>query len=344
MINLIIHAPNIHYGGGGVLLSDLLHSIPLHVNCTLIVDERMELPENMHKSISVVKVKATLFNRLRAEFKLLQSASNNAVVLCFGNLPPLLKLPCFVATYFQNRFIIDSCSVNLLPFKARLRIFFEKWWLYFLRFHSNEYFVQTETMRFMLNEFFGGKLKVTTAPFYNKDAFYQGTCKSAVRFDFIYIATGEFHKNHFVLIDAWCLLGKDSIFPTLGLTLNLDDSCELITYINECVENYGIKITNLGYLCKQDVDGLIKNSSAMIYPSRLESYGLPLIEASEAGLPILASELDFVRDVINPVETFDPTSAKSIARAVKRFLGHVDVNHSYLTPSQFLKIIERKAL
>jgi hypothetical protein len=38
----------------------------------------------------------------------------------------------------------------------------------------------------------------------------------------------------------------------------------------------------------------------------------------------LASELDFVRDVIEPVETFDPDSPTSIARAVKRFLGKVD--------------------
>ena len=38
-------------------------------------------------------------------------------------------------------------------------------------------------------------------------------------------------------------------------------------------------------------------------------------------LPIPASELDYVRDVVNPVETFDAGSAVSIARAVRRFLG-----------------------
>ena len=59
----------------------------------------------------------------------------------------------------------------------------------------------------------------------------------------------------------------------------------------------------------------------MIYPSKIESFSIPLIEANEYNIPIIASELDYVRDVCNPVETFNPNSAKSISRSVKRFLG-----------------------
>jgi glycosyltransferase involved in cell wall biosynthesis len=53
----------------------------------------------------------------------------------------------------------------------------------------------------------------------------------------------------------------------------------------------------------------------------MESFGLPLIEARQAGLPILASELDYVRDIVDPEESFDPFSARSIVRAVTRFMG-----------------------
>ena len=38
------------------------------------------------------------------------------------------------------------------------------------------------------------------------------------------------------------------------------------------------------------------------------------------GLPVIAPELDYVRDVIQPAETFDPSSPLSISRAVRRFL------------------------
>ena len=66
---------------------------------------------------------------------------------------------------------------------------------------------------------------------------------------------------------------------------------------------------------------LYKKSAALIFPSKFESFGLPIIEAIQAGLPILAPEVDYVRDLIDPAQTFDPASAISIARSVKRHIG-----------------------
>jgi glycosyltransferase involved in cell wall biosynthesis len=74
----------------------------------------------------------------------------------------------------------------------------------------------------------------------------------------------------------------------------------------------------------------------------LESFGLPLIEARQAGLPILASELDYVRDVVDPEQTFDPDSPMSIARAVKRFLGVEVTPIPLLSASQFLESVFNK--
>ena len=59
---------------------------------------------------------------------------------------------------------------------------------------------------------------------------------------------------------------------------------------------------------------------AVIYPSYCESFGIPLIEAQKSKTPIISSELDYVRDVCVPVETFDPNSPKSISNAVLRYL------------------------
>jgi glycosyltransferase involved in cell wall biosynthesis len=86
-------------------------------------------------------------------------------------------------------------------------------------------------------------------------------------------------------------------------------------------QQYGLKVKNAGWLSQLEVFSLYKIAGASIYPSTLESFGLPLIEARQAGLPVLAPELDYVRDVLDPEQTFDPESVVSIARAVKRFLG-----------------------
>ena len=80
---------------------------------------------------------------------------------------------------------------------------------------------------------------------------------------------------------------------------------------------------------------LYANSRALIFPSKSESFGLPLVEAANMGLPIIAAELDYVRDVCIPVQTFDPDSPVSIARAVRRFLSAPEPCVTLRTPTEF---------
>ena len=67
---------------------------------------------------------------------------------------------------------------------------------------------------------------------------------------------------------------------------------------------------------------LYNNSQALVYPSKKESFGLPLIEAQKLGLSIVSSELDY-KDIIDPDQTFDPNSEMSIKRAIKKALEHI---------------------
>jgi glycosyltransferase involved in cell wall biosynthesis len=83
---------------------------------------------------------------------------------------------------------------------------------------------------------------------------------------------------------------------------------------------HGLKIFQLGSLAHGDVLNLYSDTQALIFPSLSESFGLPLLEAKERGCAILGSELDFVRDVCEPQQCFDPLSSVSIARAVRRFM------------------------
>jgi len=138
---------------------------------------------------------------------------------------------------------------------------------------------------------------------------------------FLYVASGEPHKNHRSLVMAWTLLAEEGIRPGLCLTLDKNRFSDLCVWIEDQIKNTGLNVTNVGSISAQDLDRVYKESLALIYPSDFESLGLPLIEARCVGLPILASERDYVRDAVDPEETFDPSSPVSIARAVKRFLG-----------------------
>ena len=161
--------------------------------------------------------------------------------------------------------------------------------------------------------------------------------------DFVYVASGESHKNHRQLVEAWCLLAKEGLFPSLKLTLDSAHFAELSSWIEKKIEKYRLNVENVGNLPHAQIKQLYDQVDALIYPSTFESFGLPLIEATQAGLPVLASELDYVRDVLDPEQTFDPESAVSIARAVKRFLGLDEQPLPLMDAAQFIASILEKA-
>ena len=148
-----------------------------------------------------------------------------------------------------------------------------------------------------------------------------GERRTGRRLDFLYVASGEPHKNHRNLIEAWILLARDGVRPSLCLTLDARLAPTLCAWIEDAVARHGLQVELTGQLSPERIQDLYAEADALVYPSRFESLGLPLIEARAAGLPIVAAELDYVRDLIDPEESFDPESPVSIARAVKRFLG-----------------------
>lgn len=334
MTTLYIHAPNVHHGGGGILLLDLLRAArTLPIKILLVVDSRMVLPEDFPSSITIKKVNGNILGRLLAEFSLKMTAQRGDIVLCFGNLPPLFRLPSMVVTYVQNRFLADSESIKYLSPRTRLRITLEKIWLHSTKNNSDKFLVQTPTMKVHLSRFLRNVQDINVAPFYG----WEPSNEICVhKYDFIYVASGELHKNHDALIEAWRILSCESLFPTLALTIDGRVFSGLAQHLDGVIKKFNLKIINLGMVSSSEIAGILKSSSALIYPSKIESFGMPLIEAQILNIPVIASELDYVRDVVVPSETFDPNSPLSIARAVKRFLKIDSENCVLANSSDFL--------
>ena len=98
-----------------------------------------------------------------------------------------------------------------------------------------------------------------------------------------------------------------------------------------------MKVENIFFDNHVNLIDMYAKTRALIFPSNYESFGIPLIEAKYLNLPILAGELDYIRDLIDPIQTFDPNSPISIYRAVKRFLNLPFERTRILTPKQFVR-------
>lgn len=315
-----------HQGGGKSLLTALLAAVPGNVKALVQLDSRMTLLVGLPVNLTAKLVKPSIAQRLRAEWWLAQNAQPQDTILSFGNLPPLFRLRGHVLVFLQNRYLIDDVKLHGFPLETRLRLWIERLWLSGRMANADEFVVQTSTMKRLLEIKTRGRVPVRVLPFVAEPNGYarsvpQSKIQKEDNCDFVYVASGEPHKNHLRLIETWCLLAEEGLLPSLCLTLDEARFAGLCREIEVMRQRYGLKLKNAGGLPHQDILALYKKAGAAIYPSTFEAFGLPLIEARQAGLPVLASELDYVRDVLDPEQTFDPESAVSIARAVKRFMG-----------------------
>ena len=340
----VIYAPSVHSGGGFELLKDLLQKLPTDIEFVCFLDKRIKskIPP-LGPQVTLFWVEPKVISRLAAEFKLRQTVKNGQDLLVFSGIPTLVPNKGKTTLFLQNRILIAQDSTAKFKLKTRVRLTIEKLALYFSRNRVSRYIVQTQSMSAQLADWLckmGSAHvidRVQVLPFHTNQlsALHTKRSEHIVRYDFCYVADGAPHKNHHLLLDAFVRLSKDGILPKLALTLGERDT-ELIRDIEDIVARNGIQVTNLGFLPQQDVKNLYLSSKAMVFPSLLESFGLPLIEASRMNLPILCSEKDYARDVCTPTETFDPTSARSIERAIRRFLDEVEPLETVHTTDQFL--------
>ncbi|MGO0790243.1 glycosyltransferase [Herbaspirillum seropedicae] len=347
---LFIHAVNIHQGGGERLLKALLGAIDPRARTVLNVDRRMPLPATIPTGLEVRRVNRSVMARLWAELWLYRHAAQGDSILCFGNLPPLLPVKAFVSVFVQNRYLIDNVGLKSLKPWPRLRIKLERMWLRFGIKNASQFVVQTPSMQRLMQALAKDTQPVLIAPFAESvaesvsESFQSSVPPAAERLpNFLYVASGEDHKNHRRLIQAWQLLAAEGIRPSLVLTVDATNFPDLCAWIDGQTALHTLKVSNLGTVDAAAVAGLYEQADALVYPSQLESFGLPLIEASAAGLDLIAAELDYVRDVAAPAHSFDPTSAVSIARAIKRYCGYPAPALQLLTPAQFLRLSLRRA-
>jgi len=358
-VNLFINAANVHTGGGYTLLCGLLQTLDSKMKGFVFLDKRCHLDFKIPENFVAHEIEPTLRGRLSGELKVTRLVRKNDIVLYLGNLPPLFKLKGKTCVYLQNRYLVERGGLKGFSLFVRLRIALERIWLVWRKKNVDMFFVQTPSMRRIVKK----NLKKTSEvmPFHsearNYKRFFKKNRKAEnstfeksppenKKWDFLYVASGYPHKNHRCLIEAWISLSGEGITPRLCLTIDEETDRKLCEWIEDAAKKYGLNIYNAGQKSYESVADLYRNTKALIYPSLYETIGLPLIEARSAGLPVIASELDYVRDVVDPEQSFDPASEISIARAVKRFMGVAEKSLPLKDPGSFitevLKLFETK--
>lgn len=338
---LHIYAPNIFSGGGFTLLKKIVDSNADNVkNLFFHIDERypngssLALSNQSHRI-----VKKGFLSHILYEYRLSKLLKKEDRLLSFSNRPLLFKPECLNLVFLQNFYIFISDSEYKVNWRMHLKYFFIRLMIKRVAANRNVLFiVQNYVMKSSLVDIGIKESKIHILPFFHEMVSKSTISEKSSHKKFIYPAAGVSHKNHHMLIKAWLIYKENTSDDELHLTLESNYWDSLKKKLNLSTELVGkLKIINHGFLSQDQLSQLYRKVDCLIYPSLFESFGLPLIEAAQLDIDIVAAELDYVRDLpINISETFEPNSAISISRAIQRYVGCQASQLNVLSVDQFI--------
>ena len=131
---------------------------------------------------------------------------------------------------------------------------------------------------------------------------------------FLYVGNLEPRKNLERLIEAFALLPRtDHQLIIVGERWYRGRVAE------EKARALGLKgqVKFLGYVPRTDLPGLFSGATAFVYPSLLEGFGLPIVEAMACGTPVITSNSSSLREVAGDAALLvDPLSVQELAEAM----------------------------
>ena len=140
------------------------------------------------------------------------------------------------------------------------------------------------------------------------------------RFTFVYPAFPRTFKNFEVVLAAARILEESQV-----------DNFELWLTTDATVNNYTARLVRkysglhnvrwLGLLSRQRVFELYGKADCLIFPSKLETWGLPITEFKLTGRPILAADLPYAHETVGDYDLaafFDPDDPAHLAEMMRR--------------------------
>ncbi len=139
---------------------------------------------------------------------------------------------------------------------------------------------------------------------------------------FLYPAITYPHKNHVVLLDALARIGRD-LDVSLVLTGG-DGAAEAQVAEQICSLGLEDRVVRTGRVGQDQLEALYAAATAVVVPSRYEGFGLPVLEAMDRGVPVLAAAAGSLPEVARSEDLVDPDDVTAWTDAMQAVLALSD--------------------
>jgi glycosyltransferase involved in cell wall biosynthesis len=145
------------------------------------------------------------------------------------------------------------------------------------------------------------------------------------------VGTTNARKNLLRMLEAFALVAKaqsDLDLVVVGAA-DVDEPA-----IREAVDRLGVgdRVHRLGYVSDQELAGIVAAAQLLVFPSLYEGFGMPVVEAMSAGVPVAASANPSLDEACgNAAARFDPLDVEAMAARISSVLGDASAADDLVT-------------
>ena len=141
---------------------------------------------------------------------------------------------------------------------------------------------------------------------------------------FVVLSTIEPRKNHLMLLHVWRRLREEmgQNAPRLIVVGQRGWECENVIDLLERSKLLDGFVFEYSRCSDADLANYLHHAQALLFPSFVEGYGMPLIEALAAGVPVVASDLSVFREFAADIPDYaDPLDPLGWLQLIKEYSG-----------------------
>lgn len=230
--------------------------------------------------------------------------------------------PAYKATFndfrFDKKFFLFSKLYKFIykfNIKANCAIICQQKWI--AELFANEYGA---------NQVYVAKPNTKKDETINNTSVYQ--CIDSDKFKIFYPALPRTFKNFELLLDAMTIIEKKHAFSLskkIELILTLDNKNDS-AYVKWLYHKYDSlsSVEFVGRLTREQVNYFYQSSDLVVFPSKLETWGLPIVEAKEFNKPIFLADLPYAYETLgmyDKAKFFDVNDPVALAELIIGFVN-----------------------
>jgi glycosyltransferase involved in cell wall biosynthesis len=139
---------------------------------------------------------------------------------------------------------------------------------------------------------------------------------------FVMLGTIEGRKNHLLILNLWAEMARrlGRACPQLVVIgqrgWESEQACDMLDR-SEAIRGHVIELSRCN---DAQLAAYMSNARALLFPSFVEGYGLPLVEALAAGTPVIASNLSVFRELAGEIPDYlSPVDGLGWSQAIEAY-------------------------